>query len=90
MPAPGLNLQDKCEPNKLLAYKAELFTKFKLKKADGSIIPYLPHQGQTPIHFPEPHDPWYRYVCPWGTRSGKTLGAAAEWITGLGCDDNRA
>lgn len=90
MASPGLNLQEKNDPNKVLAYKAELFTKFKLKKADGSIIPYLPHHGQDPIHFPRPDDPWYRYVCPWGTRSGKTLGAAAELISGLGMEDNRA
>lgn len=90
MAAPGLNLQEKNDPHKVLAYKAELFTKMKLKKSDGSIIPYLPHEGQNPIHYPEIDDPWYRFVCPWGTRSGKTLSAAAELIFGLGCEDNRA
>ena len=90
MSRPGLNLQEKTDPVKVLAYKAKLFTQIRLKKADGSIIPYLPHKGQDPIHFPHPDDPWYRYVCPWGTRSGKTLGAAAEIIVGLGMEDNRA
>lgn len=90
MASPGLNLQEKTDPQKVLAYKAEMFTKMKLKKSDGSIIPYLPHDGQNPIHYPEEGDPWYRFVCPWGTRSGKTLAASAELIVGLGMEDNRA
>lgn len=43
------------------------------------------HPGQKEVHFTD----WRYYVCDWGRRTGKTIGAAAEAVEELGLPDRK-
>lgn len=80
---------DHRDPESYQRYKRRLFRRLMVEMPMGGTMPYLegvegdgtrpPHAGQMALHFTE----WMRMVQPLGTRSGKTIGAAAE-ATALG------
>jgi hypothetical protein len=50
----------------------------------SKFVPYEPHKGQKPVHFPDPGEEWDVFVAAAGQRAGKSLTAAAEIVARLG------
>lgn len=84
----GLFFPDPRNPDELTTHKAAVLSRCRVEASPGNIVTYEPHEAQQHIHYPE--EAWERLVCPWGSRSGKTMGAGMEHVVGLGIPRHRA
>ena len=96
---------DARDQGQLEQFKALVLSRIKVRRGKEGLVPYAPHYGQMRIHFPNgewpyidssgneathtPETPWMYFVAPWGRRSGKTIGAAAEVTFEMGLPDTQ-
>jgi len=89
-PRPDPPAVDWDDPDAVWVYKRTLFDSMEIEVAAGKpTVPYRPHVGQMPVHFPEEGEEWEVFVAAAGQRAGKSLTAAAEIVARLGMPGQR-